>query len=61
MSNSQTIVAEIDNRFCRGLQFSSIRKSFKFKERVSLRVAVDVFKVLNNQGLNPPGTNAIAA
>ena len=40
---------------------SSLRKTFRFTEsgRVNLRVALDVFNVLNNQGLNPPGTNGI--
>jgi hypothetical protein len=40
---------------------SSIRKTFKFTEsgRVNLRVALDVFNVLNNPGLNTPGTNGI--
>jgi hypothetical protein len=40
---------------------SSIRKTFKFHERASLRVAFDVFNVFNLQGLNPPGTNGIAS
>jgi hypothetical protein len=40
---------------------SSIRKTFKFTEsgRVNLRVALDVFNVLNNPGLNTPGANGI--
>jgi hypothetical protein len=40
---------------------SSIRKTFLFTERVHLRVAFDVFNVLNLQGLNPPGANGIAS
>ena len=40
---------------------SSIRKTFRFTEsgRVNLRVALDVFNVFNNPGLNTPGTNGI--
>jgi hypothetical protein len=40
---------------------SSIRKTFKFTEsgKVNLRVAIDVFNIFNNQGLNTPGTNGI--
>ena len=42
-------------------QDASIRKTFRFTEsgHVNLRVALDVFNVFNNQGLNPPGTNGI--
>ena len=42
-------------------QDASIRKTFRFTEdgRVSLRVALDVFNVLNNPGLNAPGANGI--
>jgi hypothetical protein len=42
-------------------QDASIRKTFRFTEsgRMSLRTAVDVFNVFNNQGLNTPGTNGI--
>jgi hypothetical protein len=42
-------------------QDASIRKTFRFTEsgHVSLRVALDVFNVLNNQGLNAPATNGI--
>ena len=40
---------------------SSIRKTFRMTEsgRVNLRVALDVFNVFNNQGLNTPGSNGI--
>ena len=40
---------------------SSIRKTFRISEKgpTTLRVAIDVFNVLNNQGLNTPGTNGI--
>jgi hypothetical protein len=40
---------------------SSLRKTFRFTERgkTNLRVAIDVFNVLNNQGLNTPGTNGV--
>jgi hypothetical protein len=42
-------------------QDASIRKTFRFTEsgHVNLRVALDVFNVLNNHGLNAPGTNGI--
>ena len=42
-------------------QDASIRKTFSITEsgHVTLRVALDVFNVLNNQGLNTPGTNGI--
>jgi hypothetical protein len=42
-------------------QDASIRKTFRFTEsgRVNLRVALDVFNIFNNHGLNPPGTNGI--
>ncbi len=38
---------------------ASLRKTFRFTERAHLRVALDVFNVLNNQGLNAPGTNGV--
>jgi hypothetical protein len=40
---------------------SSLRKTFKLTENghVNLRVAIDVFNVLNNQGLNTPGSNGV--
>jgi hypothetical protein len=38
---------------------SSLRKTFRFTERANLRVAFDVFNVLNNQGLNTPRTNGV--
>jgi hypothetical protein len=40
---------------------SSIRKTFRFAEggKANLRVALDVFNVFNNQGLNTPGSNGI--
>ena len=38
---------------------SSLRKTFRFTERANLRVAFDVFNVLNNQGLNTPGANGV--
>jgi hypothetical protein len=40
-------------------QDASIRKTFRLTEsgHVNLRVALDVFNVFNNQGLNPPTTN----
>ena len=42
-------------------QDASIRKTFRMTEsgRVNLRVALDVFNVFNNPGLNTPGTNGI--
>jgi hypothetical protein len=42
-------------------QDASIRKTFRFTEsgHVNLRVALDVFNVFNNPGLNAPGTNGI--
>jgi hypothetical protein len=42
-------------------QDASIRKTFRITEdgHVNLRVALDVFNVFNNQGLNTPGTNGI--
>jgi hypothetical protein len=40
---------------------SSLRKNFKIREHVSLRVAFDVFNVFNVQGTNPPGTNGISS
>jgi len=42
-------------------QDASIRKTFKLTENghVNLRVALDVFNVLNNQGLNTPGGNGV--
>jgi hypothetical protein len=40
---------------------SSMRKTFRFAEggKANLRVSVDVFNVLNNQGLNTPGSNGV--
>jgi hypothetical protein len=40
---------------------SSIRKNFRIRENVNLRVAFDVFNVFNLQGINPPGTNGISS
>lgn len=40
---------------------SSLRKTFRIREGVSLRVAFDVFNVFNLQGMNPPGTNGISS
>ena len=42
-------------------QDASIRKTFRFTEsgHVNLRVAVDVFNVFNNHGLNTPGANGV--
>jgi hypothetical protein len=40
---------------------SSLRKTFRMRESVQLRVSFDVFNVFNLQGLNPPGTNGIAS
>jgi hypothetical protein len=40
---------------------SSLRKNFKLKEGVNLRVTFDVFNVFNLQGLNTPGINGIAS
>lgn len=42
-------------------QDASIRKTFRLTEsgHVNLRVALDVFNLFNNQGLNAPGTNGI--
>ena len=39
-------------------QDASIRKTFRLTEsgHVSLRVALDVFNVFNNQGLHPPAS-----
>ena len=40
---------------------SSVRKTFKFGEsgHTQLRIAIDVFNIFNNQGLNTPGGNGI--
>ena len=40
---------------------SSMRKTFRFKEggKANLRVSVDVFNVLNNQGLNTPNNAGV--
>jgi hypothetical protein len=40
---------------------SSLRKTFRMRESVQLRVSFDVFNVFNLQGLNPPGTNGVAS
>jgi hypothetical protein len=40
---------------------SSMRKTFRFTEggKANLRVSVDVFNILNNQGMNTPGANGV--
>ena len=39
---------------------ASLMKFFNFRERIRLRVNADVFNLLNNQGLNTPGSDGIA-
>jgi hypothetical protein len=34
-------------------------KFFRLREGVRLRASFDVFNVLNEQGLNPPGTDGV--
>jgi hypothetical protein len=40
---------------------ASLLKFFNLKEGLRLRVNVDLFNVLNTQGLNPPGSDGIAS
>ena len=40
---------------------ASLFKFFAIKERVKMRLNIDVFNVFNQQGLNPPGGDGIAS
>jgi hypothetical protein len=72
LSNGTTVRTNFDNglhpwrqQFLLGpynwVTNASLFKFFAIKERVKMRLNIDVFNVFNQQGLNPPGGDGIAS